>query len=111
VIDLWRRDIGGGQREQHHRRIGWIDFAIAGLAREIGGKLATSGVDGGLNIAGGGVDIAIQIKLQNDAGIAKAAGRSHLRDASNTAELTAERSGDGRRHGYWGYGREDRCES
>src|SRR5207302_1215302 len=99
IVELRGRDIVRNQREHPDRRISRISFSICGLAGKIGGKLAASRVDGGLNVAGGGVDIAIQIKLKSDARVAEAARGSHLRDAGDAAELALERSGDGRGHG------------
>ena len=88
------------KRQQQDRRVGGIDFAIGGLAGKIGGKLAARGVDGGLHVARGGVDVAVQIELQSDVGGAEAAGGSHLRDAGDAAELALERSGHGGGHGF-----------
>ena len=93
-------NVAGSQREQHDRRIGRIDLAIGGLPGKIGGKLAASGVDGGLNVARGGVDVAIEIKLKNDAGGTEAARGGHLRDAGDASELALERRSDGRGHGF-----------
>ena len=45
-------------------RIGGIDFAVGRDAGQVGRQLAARGVDGGLHVARGGVDIAIQIELQ-----------------------------------------------
>src|SRR5205085_9009912 len=92
VINLCRRNIGGRKGEKNNRSVGGIYLAITGLIRKIGRELAACGVDSGLHVSGGGVDITIQIKLKNDAGIAEAAGRSHLRNASDAAELPLERS-------------------
>src|SRR5207244_11419319 len=52
------------------------------------------------HVAGRGVDVAIEFKLQSDVCGAEAARRSHLRDAGDAAELALERRGDGRSHGY-----------
>ena len=93
VVNLRRRNIFGGEREEQDGRVGGIYFSIGGLAGQVGGQLAARGVDGGLNIASGGVDVAAQIKLESDAGAAEAAGGSHLGDAGDAAELALERSG------------------
>ena len=78
VVNLRQQDVVGSHRQHHDRRIGGIHFPVAGLAGQIGGKLAARGVDGGLHVARGGVDIAIQIELQRDVGGAELAGRGHL---------------------------------
>src|SRR5258706_7932206 len=98
VVNLRGRDVVRGQRKYQDRRVGRIDFSICGLAGKIGGKLAASGVDGGLNVARGRVDVAIEIELKSNARGAEAARGSHLRDAGNTAELALEGSGDGGGH-------------
>ena len=59
VVNLRRRNVFGGQRQEQDRRVSGIHFAIRGLAREVGGQLTARSVDGGLYIASGGVDVAI----------------------------------------------------
>src|SRR5260370_6661171 len=63
------------------------------------GKVGGSGIDGGLNVGRGRVDVAIEIELESNARGAEPARGSHLRDAGNAAELALERSGDGGGHG------------
>ena len=99
VIDLGGRNVVRSEREKQNGSVGGIHFAIGRLAGKIGGKLAARGVDGGLHVASGGVDIAIEIELQSDVGGAEAARGGHLRDAGDAAELALERSGDGGGHG------------
>ena len=43
-----------------------FDFAIGRIAGQVGGQLAARGVDGCLHIAGGGIDVAVEIELQRD---------------------------------------------
>jgi len=51
-------------------------------------------VDGGFHSSSGGLIVAIQIELQRDArGVPSDAGRRHLRDAGDAAELALQRSG------------------
>src|SRR5206468_3671806 len=58
------------------------------------------GVDRGLDVASGGVDVAIEIELENDAGRAVGARGRHLCDARNVAEIALEGSGDVGSHGF-----------
>ena len=107
---LLRQDRGGGvvhlallhdvgrERQNQYRRIGRIDFAIVGIARQRGGELAAGRVDRGLHIARGAVDVAIEVELQNDVGRAQRAGRSHLGHAGDAAQLPLERRRHRRRH-------------
>ena len=87
-----------GQAENHDRRIGGIDLSIGRLARQSCRQLPGRGVDGGLRVARGGVDIAIQVELQNDAGGAEVAGRGQFGQTGDAAELALERSRHRRRH-------------
>ena len=98
VINLRRPKIVRSQRQNHDGGVRRIDLAVRGLAGKIGGKLIARGVDGGLHVASGSVDIAIEIKLKRDASGSEAAGGGHLRDTSNAAELALERSSNGRSH-------------
>ena len=99
IVDLRGRDIVRSQREHQDRRISRISFSICGLAGKIGGKLAASRIDGGLNVAGGGVDIAIQIELESNTSGPEAARGSHLRNAGNAAELALKGRGHCGGHG------------
>ena len=100
VINQRGRNIVGGQREHQDRRVGWINLAIVWLAGHVRRELAASRVDGSLNVARCGVDVTIEIELQSDAGVAKAARRSHLRDTSDAAKLAFKGSGNRGRHGF-----------
>ena len=72
---MWR-----GEREHEDGRIGRIHLAVGGIVRKVGGQIAAGGVDGRLHVARGGVDVAVQIELQGDAGRSERAGRGHLGD-------------------------------
>jgi len=98
VIDLGRGNIVRGQGENQNGSVRGIDLAIVRLAGKIGRELASSSVDGRLNVARGGVDIATEIELESDVGGTEAAGGGHLRNAGDAAELALERSGHGGGH-------------
>ena len=76
-----------------------IHFAIGWIARQVRGQLAARRIDGGLHVARGGIDVAVQIELQRDAGRAQLARRCHLVDAGDAAELPLQRSRHRRCHG------------
>ena len=45
-----------------------IHLPVIRIAGQVGRKLAAGSVDGGLHVASRGIDVAVEIKLQNDAG-------------------------------------------
>jgi hypothetical protein len=85
--------------EDDHRRVGRVDLAIRGVVRQVRGKLPARRVDGGLDVARRGVDVAREVELERHVGGAERARRRHLRDAGDPPELPLQRRGDGRRHG------------
>ena len=109
VVNLRGRNIFRCQREEKDGRVGRIGLAIGRLAGKIGRKLAARGIDSSLHIARGGIDVAIEIELQRDSSGTEAAGGSHLRNASDAAELSFERSGHGGGHGLRACAREVRA--
>ena len=88
----------GRKRQNHDRRIRRVDLAISGIAGEIRGQVTARGIDRGLDVARGSINVAVQIKLQRDAGGAEITGRRHFRDAGNSPELALQGSGDGGGH-------------
>jgi hypothetical protein len=87
IVQLPDFDRVGGERQQHDRRVGGVDLAVARIARQIRGQLAARRVDRRLNVAGGSVDITVQLELQRDGGRAQVVGRSYLSDSGYAAEL------------------------
>ena len=79
-------------------RIRRVHLAIRGIAGKIGRQLAARGIDGRLHVACGGIDVAAEIELQNDAGGTQLAGRSHLVHARDASELPLQRSRHRRGH-------------
>ena len=88
------------RREGEHqdRRIRWIYFFICRIVRKIAGQIAASGRNCRLDIAGGGVDIAIQVELQCNTCRSQGTRRSHLRHGRDASKLALERRGDRGRH-------------
>ena len=92
VVNGWDVVDVGLDAEHHDGRIGRIDLAVRGICRQVRWKVRARCVDAGLNVACGSVDVTAKIELQGDAGGAKRAGRSHLRDAGDVPELALERA-------------------
>ena len=61
-----------GEREDQDRRVGRVDLAVVGEARQVGRQLGERSVDGRLDVARGAGDVAIEIELQRDRGRARA---------------------------------------
>ena len=80
-----------GEREDQHRCVRRVDLAVGRIARQVGGELAAGRVDRSLHVARGAIDVTVEVELQDDVGRADAAGRGHLGDAGDAAELTLER--------------------
>ena len=55
-----------GASDDDDRSVRGIDLAISGLAREISREIGVGGIDCGLNVARGGVDVAAEVELQRD---------------------------------------------
>lgn len=88
----------GGQSQHEDRRIGGIDLMPGGVGGQIGGQLSASGIDGGLHIAPGPIDVAVDIENQDDKGRAQLAHGGHLGDTGDAAEHAFQRSGHGGGH-------------
>src|SRR5262245_59548290 len=73
VVELSRRDVCRREGKKRDGSVGRIDFAITRLRGQICGQLRTRGVDGGLHVAGGGIDVAVEVELKDHAGVAEAA--------------------------------------
>ena len=84
----------GGEGQHHDGGIGRIHFAVGRGAGEVDGQVGGGGVDGGLDIVGGGLDFPVEVKLQGHVATAEGADGGHFRDAGNLAEATFQRSGE-----------------
>ena len=81
-------------RQDQNGRIRRVDLAIGRRAREGFRQVAGGGVDRGLDVVGGRVDVAIEIELHDDRRRAERARRGHFRDAGNLGDLALQRLGD-----------------
>src|SRR5581483_4700558 len=100
IIHLAAAEDLRGQRDDHDRRIGRVDLAPGWVHRKVGRKVTAGGVDGGLDVARGAVDVAIEVKLEGDASRAEITLGRHFIDAGDVAQLAFERRGDGGSHGF-----------
>ena len=88
-----------GQRQDHDRRRRRIGFAERRPRRQVGRQVGLRRIDGGLHVARGAVDVAVEIELHRDAGGAERTARGQLGDPRDLAEPALERRRDRRRHG------------
>ena len=51
------------QRQDQDRRVGRVDLAVVRQARQVGGQLATGGVDGGLDVTRRRHHVAVEVEL------------------------------------------------
>ncbi len=84
----------GGQRQDEDWGVGRIDLSVGRVRTQARGQVGPCRVDGRLHVARGAVDVAIETKLQRDAGRADGALRSHFRDVRNLAEMAFQRRRD-----------------
>ena len=85
-----------GQRERQDRRIRRVHFCIGRWIRQIFRQDAGGGVDGGLHVLCGTVDIAIEIELQRNLADAERARRVHRRQRRDLPKLALQRRRDQR---------------
>ena len=70
VVDLRGGQRGRGQRDLHDRRIGRVEFAVVRPGRQVGRQVHGGGVDRCLHVVRGAVDVAVDVELHDDRGIA-----------------------------------------
>ena len=78
-----------GQRQCQHRRVGRVDLGIGRRIRQRLRQNAGGGVDRGLDVLGGAVDVAVEIELQRDLADAERTGRLHRATATGFARADA----------------------
>ena len=85
--------------------VGRVDLAVGRRRGQVLRQLAAGGVDRGLHVVGGAVDVAVEVELDRDRRRSEITRRRHLRDAGNLRELALERlrhrGGHGFRAGAW----------
>ena len=66
VVDGGDRQHVGVHRQNQDGRIGGVDLAIGRRRRQVLRQLAAGGVDPGLHVLRGRIDVAVQVELQRD---------------------------------------------
>ena len=94
-----QRDGRRRQRERHHRRVGRVHLGIGRRIGKVARQGRAGGIDGGLQVLRGAVDVAVEVELQGDLADPVGARRRHDRQRGNLAELAFQRRGDQRGHG------------
>ena len=98
VIDrAWRYRLRRQRQHEYRRRRG-IGFAEARQARQVARQIGERGVDRGLHVARGPIDVAADGELQLDAGRTQRACGGDLVESRDLAKLAFQRRGNGRRH-------------
>ena len=98
VVKLIRSVLVRRQPQNHDRGVGGIDLAIGRIRRKICGQIRARRVDGSFHVSGCSINVTAEIELNGDRRCAQAAGRSHLRNTGDVAELPFQRSGNRRGH-------------
>ncbi|MOA00799.1 hypothetical protein D3C78_1201740 [compost metagenome] len=98
VVELALLQHIGGQRQHHDRRLGRVDLLVGGHAAHAAGQQVARGVDGRLHVAGGAVDVPVQVELHDDPRRALAGAAGHLVDPGNGAEGPFQWRGDAGGH-------------
>ncbi|MFO0669250.1 MAG: hypothetical protein U0235_06410 [Polyangiaceae bacterium] len=99
VEDLRQRNGLAGQRQNDGRSVGRVHLPIVGPQRKVRRQLGPRRGDGGLDVAGRGVDVAVEIELERDRRRAERARRRDLGHAGDATEAPLERGRDRRGHG------------
>jgi hypothetical protein len=86
IVEFATRQHIGRERQNQYGLIGRVDLAVSGCRGHAGGQQGQSGLDGGRNIACRAVDVAAELKLQTDPGVALGGIRAHLGHARNRTQ-------------------------
>src|SRR5262249_54129000 len=97
---LRKSDRVGSKGKNQDRSVRWVDLSIRRISRQIRWQLTARCVDRSLNVTPSRINIAVQIKLQDDPCGTCLTRRSHLSYAGNPPELALERRSDCRGHGF-----------
>ena len=94
---VWRYRLRRQRQHEYRRRRG-IGFAEARQARQVARQIGERGVDRGLHVTRGPIDVAADGKLQLNAGRTQRACGCDLFEARDLAKLAFQGRGNGRRH-------------
>ena len=94
-----QRDGLRGQRQRDDRRVGRVHLGVSRRIGEVARQRRGRGVDRGLHVLRGAVDLAAEIELQRHLADAERARRGHQRQRRDLAELPFQRRRHQRRDG------------
>ena len=100
VVDLPGRQGLGGHGQDQDGKVGRIELAVGGVGAQPPRQVGARGIDRGLHVTGGAVDVAVDVELQHDLGGIDVAARRHLGDAGNGAQMPLQRRRHAGRHGF-----------
>ena len=89
--------VSRGQRQRDDRRVRRVHLGVGRRIGKVARQRRARGVDRGLHVLRGAVDVAAEIELQRDLADAERARRGHHRQRRDLAELPLERRGHQRR--------------
>ena len=98
VVEVARQRVLRGQRQDQDRRRRRIDLAESRQRRQVTGQVGQRGVERGLHVTRRAVDLAVEVELNRDVGVAERRGRGDLGDAGDLAKAPLQRRGHRRRH-------------
>ncbi len=94
-----QRDGVGRERQRDDRRIGRVHLGVGRRIGQVARQGGAGGVDGGLHVLRGGIDVAIESELQRDLADAEGRGRRHGGERRDLPELALQRRGHQVGHG------------
>ncbi|CRW86776.1 hypothetical protein PAERUG_P64_East_of_England_6_01_14_01311 [Pseudomonas aeruginosa] len=89
-----------GQGEDHDRHVRGVGLAVAGIVRHTAGQQAHRAVDRRLHLAGGAVDVLLQVEHEHHGGRAQRTAGGHLADPGDPSQRALQRRGHRRGHGF-----------
>ena len=98
-VDNGQRQAVRGDAENQNRRVCRVDLSDQRRIRQACRQVGVRGIDGRQRVADGPVDLAIQLELQGDLGVAERARGRHLGEARDLPELQFERRSHRGGHG------------
>ena len=99
IVDLAGRARLRGQRNDHDRRVGGVHLPVGRVRAQRRRQVDPRRIDRRLDVACRTVDVAVERKLQRNAGAAEPRVRGHLGNVGDGAEAAFERGRDAGAHG------------
>ena len=89
IGELAQRNGGRGERQRDDGRVRRVHLGVGRGIRQVARQRRARGIDGGLHVLGGGVDVAVEHELQRDLADAVGRGRRHGRQRRDLARAGA----------------------